>query len=125
MFCTVMKFLYCNENLPVLDDPGRVRNQITSIACQIQQFDFDCNLVVTRKLIIRIPPPLGSKPGYECYQPYRRTSTRFNANTSTAVHDFLFADDGTRVSQRIGGCIRIWWPKTSMAELIMNIYLEN
>ena len=59
MFCTVMKILYCNENLPVLDDPGRVRNQITSAVCQIQRFGFDCNLVVMRKVIMGIPPALG------------------------------------------------------------------
>ena len=53
-----------NGNLVLFDDPGRVRSQITSVACQIQRFDFDCNLVVTRKLIIRIPPPLRSKPLY-------------------------------------------------------------
>jgi hypothetical protein len=37
----------------MLDDPGRVRSQITSVVCQIQQFDFGCNLVVTGKVIIR------------------------------------------------------------------------
>jgi hypothetical protein len=41
-----------NENLLLLDDPGRVRSQIASIVRQIQRFDFDCNLVVTRKVII-------------------------------------------------------------------------
>jgi hypothetical protein len=34
----------------LLDDPGRVRSQITSVVYQIQRFDFDCNLVVARKL---------------------------------------------------------------------------
>ena len=29
----------------MLDDPGRVRSQITIVVCQIQRFDFDCNLV--------------------------------------------------------------------------------
>ena len=38
----------------LLDNPGRVRSQITSLVWQIQWFDFDCNLLVTRKLIIRI-----------------------------------------------------------------------
>jgi hypothetical protein len=47
-----------------LDDPGRVRSQITSVVCQIQRFDFDCNLVLTRKLIIRIPAGLGLNPLY-------------------------------------------------------------
>ena len=40
-----------NVNLVRLDDPGRVRSQITSVACQIRRFDFDCNLVVARKII--------------------------------------------------------------------------
>jgi hypothetical protein len=35
-----------------LDDLGRVRSQIASIVRQIQRFDFDRNLVVTRKVII-------------------------------------------------------------------------
>jgi hypothetical protein len=43
----------------MLDDPGCVRSQIISVVCQIQRFNFDSNLVVTRKVIIRIPPPLG------------------------------------------------------------------
>ena len=49
-----------NRNLVLLDDPGRVRSQITSVhvVCQIQRFDFACNLVVTREVIVRIPPPL-------------------------------------------------------------------
>ena len=59
-----------NRNLVLLDDPGRVRSQITNVVCQIQRFDFDCNLVVTRKLIIRIPAGLGINPLYtELYSP--------------------------------------------------------
>ena len=54
-------------NLVLLGDPGRVRSQITSVVCQIQRFDFDCNLVVVRKLIIRTPPGLGSNPLYVRY----------------------------------------------------------
>jgi hypothetical protein len=53
----VYKFFY-------LKDPGHVRSQITGVAYQIQRFDFDCNLGVTRKSIIRIPPALGLKPLY-------------------------------------------------------------
>jgi hypothetical protein len=53
-----------DEKLVMLDDLGRVRSQITSVVCQIQRFDFDCNLVVARKVIIRIPPPLGLNPLY-------------------------------------------------------------
>ena len=36
----------------MLDDPGRVRSQIISVVCQIQRFDFDCILVVSRKVIV-------------------------------------------------------------------------
>ena len=39
-------------NLVLMDDPGRVRSQITSVVCKIQRFDFDCNLVLTGKVII-------------------------------------------------------------------------
>ena len=39
-----------NENLLLLEDPGRVRSQITNVVCQIQWFDFGCNLAVTRKV---------------------------------------------------------------------------
>jgi hypothetical protein len=52
-FCYVKVFsTNQNKNLLLLDDPGRVRSQIASIVCQIQRFDFDRNLVVTRKIII-------------------------------------------------------------------------
>ena len=50
------------RSLLMLDDPGRVRNQITSVVCQIQRFDFECNLVVTRKVIILTSPGLGLNP---------------------------------------------------------------
>ena len=45
-------------------DLGRVRSQTTSVhvVYRIQRFDSDCNMVVTRKVIIRTPPPLRSKP---------------------------------------------------------------
>ena len=64
-FCYV-KIFSNNQggNLVMLDNPGRVRSQITSVVCQIQRFDFDCNLVVSRKVIIRIPPVLGRNPLY-------------------------------------------------------------
>ena len=45
-FCYVKVFsTNQNENLLLLDDPGRVRSQIASIVRQIQRFDFDRNLV--------------------------------------------------------------------------------
>jgi hypothetical protein len=62
-FCYVKIFSTNHyRNLVMLDDPGRVRSQIISVVCQIQRFDFDCNLVVARKLIIRVPPGLGINP---------------------------------------------------------------
>jgi hypothetical protein len=51
-----------------LDYPGRVRSQITSVVCQIQRFDFDCILVLSRKLIIWTHPPLRLKPLYSIKQ---------------------------------------------------------
>jgi hypothetical protein len=52
-FCYVKLFSTNQKrNLLLLDDPGRVRSHITSVVCQIEQFDFDCNMVVTRKVII-------------------------------------------------------------------------
>jgi hypothetical protein len=62
-FCYVKVFsTKQDKKLVLLDDPGRVRSKITSVVCHIQQFDFDCNLVVARKVIMGIPPGLGSKP---------------------------------------------------------------
>ena len=55
-FCYVKVFsTNQNENLLLLDDPGRVRSQIASIVRQIQRFDFDRNLVlvVTRKVFLK------------------------------------------------------------------------
>ena len=44
-FCYVKIFSTNQDgNLVLLDDPGRVRSQITSVVCQIQRFDFDCIL---------------------------------------------------------------------------------
>ena len=62
-FCYI-KIYSTNQdgNLMLLDNPGRVRSHITSVVYQIQQFDFDCNLVVTRKVIMGIPPALRLKP---------------------------------------------------------------
>jgi hypothetical protein len=58
-FCYVKVFsTNHNRNLVLLDDPGRVRSQITSVVCQIQRFDFDCDMVVSRKVIIRTRAPL-------------------------------------------------------------------
>ena len=57
-----------NGNLLLLDGPGRVRSQITSVMCQIQRFGLDCNLVVARKVRMGIPPGLGRNPSYVCQQ---------------------------------------------------------
>ena len=52
-FCYVKVFsTNQNENLLLLDDPGRVRSQIASVVRQIQRFDFECILVLSRKVII-------------------------------------------------------------------------
>jgi hypothetical protein len=55
-----------HEKLVMLDDPGCSSSHITSVACQIQRFDFDCNLAVARKIILitRMHPALGLKPLY-------------------------------------------------------------
>jgi hypothetical protein len=56
-----------NGNIVSLDDPGRVRSQIISVVLQIQGFDFECNLVLSRKLIIASPPALRSNSlWYSC-----------------------------------------------------------
>ena len=52
-------------NLLLLDDRGRVRSQIKSVAYWVQRFNFDCNLVLMWKLIIPTPSALGLKPKYE------------------------------------------------------------
>ena len=50
-FCYVKIFsTNHNRNLVLLDYPGRVRSQITSVVCQIQRFDFVCILVWCPKL---------------------------------------------------------------------------
>ena len=49
-------------NLVPLDSPGRVRSHKLSVVCQIQQFDFGCNLVVARKKTMEIPPALRLEP---------------------------------------------------------------
>ena len=53
-----------DKNLVLLDDPDRVRSQMTDIVCQIQRFDFDCNLVMTRKVTIWSASGLRLKPLY-------------------------------------------------------------
>ena len=73
-FCYIKIFSTNQDgNLLLLDDPGRVRSQITNVEGQIQRFYFDCNLVVTRKVIIRIPAVLGLKPLY--YRGFKRKTT--------------------------------------------------
>jgi hypothetical protein len=69
-FCYVKLFSTNRyKNLLLLDDPGRVRSQIASIVRQIQRFDFDRNLAVTRKLIIWTRAPLRTKPLYSIEDP--------------------------------------------------------
>ena len=74
-FCYVKIFSTNQDgNLVLLDNPGRVRSQKISVVCQIQRFDFDCILVVSRKVIIRIPPVLGTNPLYSCRGFKRKTA---------------------------------------------------
>jgi hypothetical protein len=40
----------------------RLKSQIISVVSQIQRFEFDCNLVMMRKVIIRTSPSLGLNP---------------------------------------------------------------
>jgi hypothetical protein len=54
------------------DYPGRVRSQITNVVCQIQWFDFDRILVVSRTVIIRTCAPLRIKPLYERREGFER-----------------------------------------------------
>ena len=68
-YCVKVSSTNQDRNLLMLDDPGRVRSEITSVVCQIQRFDFDCNLVVTRKVIMGIPPGLGRNPLYTATVP--------------------------------------------------------
>jgi hypothetical protein len=58
-----VKKFYTNQNrfLIVMDDPGHYESYIISVVYKIQQFNFESNLVVTRKVIMGIPPGLRSK----------------------------------------------------------------
>ena len=85
-FCYVKIFsTNHNGNLLLLDDPGRVRSQITNVEGQIQRFDFECNLVVMRKVIMGIPPALRSKPVY-----YKATAAVATAAESSDCQMLLF-----------------------------------
>jgi hypothetical protein len=46
-------------------DGNLVLLELTSVAGQIQRFDFDWNLVLTRKQIVMSPPALRGNPLYE------------------------------------------------------------
>ena len=59
-FANIANNTYC-ANFVLLDVRGRVRSQITCAALQIQRFDFDCNLVLTNRFILGIPPALRFK----------------------------------------------------------------
>ena len=48
----LQKFPVQNYHILLLNDPGRARSQKISIVRLTQWFDFDCNLVVARKVII-------------------------------------------------------------------------
>jgi hypothetical protein len=64
-FCYVKVFsTNHNGNLLLLNYPRRVRSQITRVVCQIQRLDFDCIMVVSRKVIIWTRSPLRITPLY-------------------------------------------------------------
>ena len=72
------------ENLLMLDDPGLIRCHIACVVCQIQRFDFDCNLVLTRTVIIWIPPALDLNLYIDIHL-CSCTAGRCTPRTSTAV----------------------------------------
>ena len=95
-FCYVKVFsTNQNENIILLDDPGRVRSRIASIVRQIQRFNFDCNMVVTRKVIIWTRSPLLLNPLYYIRRPY----------------------DGVRTALRCYGTIRPMQDHTRIIEI--------
>ena len=48
-----------DENLVLLDNPDGVKSQIAPVVAQIGRSDFDCNLVLPRKIIIESPTVFG------------------------------------------------------------------
>jgi hypothetical protein len=102
-FCYVKIFsIYHNRNLLLLDYPGRVRSQITSVVCQIQRFDFDYILAVSRKLIIWTHPPLRLKPIYIpwCVVHSCTKSWRSDIYSDTSPSSVLFEGGGV-MSQNV------------------------
>ena len=93
------------RNLLLLDDPGRVRSQITSVVCQIQRFDFECILVVSRKVIIRIPPVLGTKPLYSYSLDRDLGIVQHNASQGIA-YPRIFLEDNPQIQK--GEARPIW-----------------
>ena len=86
-FCYVKIFsTNYDKNLLLLEDPGRVRSQITNVVFQIQRFDFECNLVVNRKVIIRIPAVLGLNPLYIPRYTYPDTAVCYTGLPQLCVH---------------------------------------
>ena len=75
----------CNRNLVLSDDPGRVRSQIISVVYQIQRFYSHCNLVLTRKVIIRTSPGLGLNPLCTCTKFSMRAAAAADSSSSTLV----------------------------------------
>jgi hypothetical protein len=81
----------------MLNHPGRVRSQIINVVCQIARFDFGSNLVVARKLIIRISPGLRLNPLYRInILSMMRYSYVHPGYRSTAVVDFIYSCYNTK-----------------------------
>ena len=74
-------------NFVLWDVRGRVRSQITSVALQIHWFDFDCNLVLTNRLILGMPPALRfKKPLYYQLHVQQLYLNLVILNSGTSVH---------------------------------------
>jgi hypothetical protein len=71
-------------NLLLLDDVGRVRSHITSVVCQIQRFDFDCNLVVTQKSNNGDTPGFRFKTSIHIYVALEFLSAHYNLTSAQA-----------------------------------------
>jgi hypothetical protein len=72
-------------NLVLLDYPGRVKSQITSVVCQIQRFDFECILVVSRKVIIWTRSPSRITPLYYIRGRFRYTTVQPRVCTNRRI----------------------------------------
>ena len=99
-----------------MDDPGRVRSQIASIVRQIQRFDFDRNLAVTRKVLRQVH--LASQSFLTLYGPgifYSTHAARAHASAAARMHSSCFHDNdatSTRVCTRVYTAVDLVYSST-------------